>query len=165
KDAVVIDEFDPWIYGDENTLLLNMFNLILQKSGFKYSNLFTDKIAEDLSELVLGTNKSSLIKSIFFENSAVNMKSKINNYLKLSGKKFVFFVDNIDRAEKENVILLFKLVGSILDFERITYVLSFDDKRVREIFKRDFSIDYEYLKKIINLQIRIPEIDKSVLSN
>jgi len=165
KDVVVIDEFDPWIYGDENTLLLNMFNLILQKSGFKYSNLFTDKIAEDLSELVLGTNKSSLIKSIFFENSAVNMKSKINNYLKLSGKKFVFFVDNIDRAEKENVILLFKLVGSILDFERITYVLSFDDKRVREIFKRDFSIDYEYLKKIINLQIRIPEIDKSVLSN
>lgn len=165
KDVVVIDEFDPWIYGDENALLLNMFNLIIQKSGFKYSNLFTEKIAEDLAELVLGTNKSSLIKSIFFENSAVNMKSKINNYLKLSGKKFVFFIDNIDRAEKENVILLFKLVGSILDFERITYVLSFDDKRVKEIFKKDLSVDYEYLKKIINLQIRVPEIDKSVLFN
>ncbi len=92
KDVVVIDEFDPWIYGDENTLLLNMFNLILKKSGFKYSNLFTDKIAEDLSELVLGTNKSSLIKSIFFENSAVNIKSKINNYLKLNGKNLSFFL-------------------------------------------------------------------------
>ena len=41
----------------------------------------------------------------------------------MSGKKFVF-IDNIDRTEKDNVILLFKLVGSILDFERITYVLS-----------------------------------------
>lgn len=165
KEVIVIDEFDPWIYGDENALLLNMFNLIIQKSGFKYSNLFAEKIAEDLSELVLGTNKGGLIKSILFENNAINMKSKINNFLKMSGKKFVFFIDNIDRTEKDNVILLFKLVGSILDFERITYVLSFDDKRVKEIFKRDLNMDYEYLKKIINLPIRVPEIDRTVLQN
>ena len=82
KEVIVIDEFDPWIYGDENALLLNMFNLIIQKSGFKYSNLFAEKIAEDLSELVLGTNKGGLIKSILFENNAINMKSKINNFLK-----------------------------------------------------------------------------------
>lgn len=165
KDIILIDEFNPWIYGDENALLLNMFNLILQKSGFKYNYLFTENMAKDLSELILGVNKSSLIKSIFFQNRAINMKSRINKYLKLSGKKVVFFIDNIDRAEKENVILLFKLVGSILDFDRITYILSFDDNRIKNIFKKDLSIDYEYLKKIINLQIRVPEIDKTILIN
>lgn len=165
ENIVVIDEFDPWIYGDENALLLNMFNMIIRKSGFKHSNLSAAKLTEDLSELVLGTNSSSILKSLFSGNSAVNMKLKINNYLKMSGKKFVFFLDNIDRTEKENVILLFKLVGNILDFERITYVLSFDDKRVKEIFSDGLSIDYEYLKKIINLQIRVPEIDKAVLHN
>ncbi|MDX9917205.1 MAG: P-loop NTPase fold protein [Gudongella sp.] len=165
EDVVIIDEFDPWIYSDEDALLQNMFNIIISKSGFKYSHLLTKKIAEDLSELILGTNRSSLIRAIFFENSIAKIKSKINNYLKMSEKKFVFFIDNIDRAEKENVILLFKLVGNILDFDRITYVLSFDDKRVKEIFERDLEIDSEYLKKIINLQIRIPEIDKAILSN
>src|SRR5699024_359165 len=165
KDIILIDEFNPWIYGDENALLLNMFNLILQKSGFKYNYLFTENMAKDLSEFILEVNKSNLIKSIFFKNRAINMKSRINKYLKLSGKKVVFFIDNIDRAEKENVILLFKLVGSILDFDRITYILSFDDNRIKNIFKKDLSIDYEYLKKIINLQIRVPEIDKTILIN
>ncbi len=163
-NIVVIDEFDPWTYSDEEALLINMFNIIIQKSGFKYSTFFTKRLAEDLSEIVLGTNKKGVIKSIFFQNSAINLKAKINSYLRLSGKKFVFFIDNLDRAEKDNVILLFKLVGNVLDFERVTYVLSFDDKRVKEIFREDLSIDYEYLKKIIQLQIRVPEIDKNVLN-
>lgn len=165
KDIVIIDEFDPWIYGDENALLLNMFELIIQKSGFKYKGLFAKKIQEDLSELIFGTKKSSLIKSVFFEKDVASIKSKINNFLRLSKKKYVFVIDNIDRAEHENVIFLFKSVGSILNFERITYVLSFDGDEVKKIFEQSLKINYEYLKKIINLQIRVPEIDKSVLSN
>ncbi len=98
EDVVIIDEFDPWIYSDEDALLQNMFNIIISKSGFKYSHLLTKKIAEDLSELILGTNRSSLIRAIFFENSIAKIKSKINNYLKMSEKKFVFFIDNIDRV-------------------------------------------------------------------
>jgi hypothetical protein len=134
KDIVIIDEFDPWIYGDENALLLNMFELIIQKSGFKYKGLFAKKIQEDLSELIFGTKKSSLIKSVFFEKDVASIKSKINNFLRLSKKKYVFVIDNIDRAEHENVIFLFKSVGSILNFERITYVLSFDGDEVKKIF-------------------------------
>ncbi len=165
EDIVVIDEFDPWVYGDENALFSNLFNLIIQKSGLKYSSLFTEKMTNKLSELVLGTDRSSQIKSILFKDSNDYMKSRINNYFKLSGKKFVCFIDNLDRTDSKNVVLLFKLIGNILDLERITYVLSFDDSRVRKILEEEHNLDYEYLKKIINLQIRVPEIDKTILAN
>lgn len=76
-----------------------------------------------------------------------------------------FFIDNIDRAECDSIILLFKLVGNVLDFERITYILSFDNYRINKIFDNELSIDYQYLKKIIQMQIRVPEMDQNVLND
>jgi dephospho-CoA kinase len=164
NDLIIIDEFDPWTYGDQENLFSNMFDLIIKKSGFKYSAISTRKIIDSVSQIIFGSNREGFGKILFYNNNDINiLKNRINNYLKLCGKKFVFFIDNIDRAEKENVILLFKLVGNVLDFERVTYVLSFDDGRVKQIFEEDLSLDFQYLKKIIQLQIRIPEINRKVL--
>ena len=86
-NIVVIDEFDPWTYSDEEALLINMFNIIIQKSGFKYSTFFTKRLAEDLSEIVL--EQTRVIKSIF--QIVINLKAKINSYLRLSGKSLYFY--------------------------------------------------------------------------
>ena len=89
----------------------------------------------------------------------------INNYIKKSNKRIVFIIDNIDRAEKENVMLIFKLVNNIFDFKNITYILAFDDEQIKRIMKEDLNIDYNYLKKIVQLEIKLPKIDKEVKRN
>ena len=66
-------------------------------------------------------------------------------------KKILFIIDNIERADKENIIFLFKLINNILNFDNTFYLLSFDDERMRKIFDKDLKIDFEYLKKIIQL--------------
>ena len=48
----------------------------------------------------------------------------INNYIKKCNKRIIFIIDNIDRAEKENITLIFKLVNNIFDFENINSSLS-----------------------------------------
>lgn len=167
KEIVIIDKFNPWIYKDEKALLLNMLNCIMEKSGLKYNNILAYNAVDSLLELIFGKDRKSLIKSLFFKNDVkVNndIKDKINICLRSSEKKFVFFIDNIERAEKENIILLFKLVASVLDFENIIYVLSFDSDQLKKIFE-DLNIDYRYLNKIIDLQIHLPENDTSVLKN
>lgn len=168
NNIVIIDEFDPWTYSDQESLFLNMFDIILQKSGFKYSTLLTNIMIRSLSESIIGSQTSSLLflKRLFNQPNIINsLKNKINEYLKLCGKKIVFFIDNIDRAESDNIIFLFKLVGNVLDFERVTYVLSFDDSRVKKIFDNKLEIDYEYLKKVIQMQILVPEIDINLKNN
>jgi uncharacterized membrane protein YoaT (DUF817 family) len=144
-----------------------MFDIIIKKSGLKYNTLAAKKMAEEISENIFGTQKSTRILKTFFENEndVVTLKNKINDYLRLCGKKVVFFIDNIDRIESGNIILLFKLVGNILDFNRVTYVLSYDNDRIRKIFDNDLNIDYKYLKKVIQMQIRVPEVNENALNN
>ncbi len=162
-DVIVIDEFDPWMYSNVKSLLISMFSVIISKTGFKYNMLSTTKLAESFTGLFLNAHRQNMVESIFVDNSVRHIKYKLNNYLKLAGKKVVFFIDNIDRADKENVVLLFKLVGNVFDFDRVTYVLSFDERRVKKIFEEDLNVDYEYLEKIIQLQIRVPEISRGTL--
>jgi len=167
QNIVIIDEFDPWSYCDQESLFFNMFDIILQKSGLKYSTLLTKQMVDKISENIFGSRKTSMIFGSFLfkqTNNTSVIKNKINDYLKLCGKKVVFFIDNIDRAENENIILLFKLVGNVFDFERVTYVLSFDNVRVKKIFDDKLSLDYEYLKKVIQMQIRVPEVDRNLLA-
>ena len=167
EDIIIIDEFDPWSYSDQRSLFYKMFDIIIKKSGLKYNTLAAKKMAEEISENIFGTQKSTRILKTFFENEndVVTLKNKINDYLRLCGKKVVFFIDNIDRIESGNIILLFKLVGNILDFNRVTYVLSYDDDRIRKIFNNDLNIDYKYLKKVIQMQIRVPEVNENALNN
>ena len=166
KDILIIDEFDPWGFNDQESLFNNMFDSILKKSGYGYSEQSIKKTIKKFSEAIFGGNKNWMLFKGFVENNEIStLKSDINSYLRLCDKKVVFFIDNIDRLESKNVIMLFNSVANLLDFERITYVLSFDNERVKAIFDNELAMDYQYLKKIIQVQIRVPEIDSSVLNN
>lgn len=166
---VIIDEFDPWTYSDQESLLYNMFDIILSKTEFEYSTLYMKNMIYDICETVLGSKKAlNAVLKLFFKkhsNKINDIKAKINNFLNLYGKKVVFFIDNIDRAENENIILLFKLIGNVFNFNRVTYVLSFDNERVEKIFSDDLNIDSKYLKKIIQMQIKVPEINKPIMKS
>ncbi|QSB48934.1 KAP family P-loop NTPase fold protein [Parageobacillus toebii] len=166
KDIIIIDELDPWSYSNQESLFYSMFDIIIQKSGIKFNSLLTKQMADSIYGDLFGNKKTNIIKSFFKPIDTINViKNRINDYLKLSGKKVVFFIDNIDRTESENIVLLFKLVGNVFDFERVIYVLSFDNDRVKKVFENNLSIDYQYLKKIIQMQIRVPEIDRNVFSS
>ena len=75
----------------------------------------------------------------------------------------MFFIDNIERANADNIIFLFKLIGRIFDLKRITYVICYDKKRLNTIFSDKLKIDYRYLEKIIQVEIAVPTIQKSLL--
>ncbi len=165
NDIITINEFDPWMYNNEKNLLINMLNVLIRNTGYNYDLLSTSKLIKSFSQLILGEAKNNFIKNIFSKDDIESIKLKINEYLELSGKKIVFFIDNIDRIEKENILILFKIIGNILDFKKIIYILSFDDNRVKKIFESDLNIDYSYLKKIIQLKIKVPQVDENVVRN
>lgn len=166
EDIIIIDELDPWSYSNQEALFYSMFDYIIQKSGLKISTSTTKQMAQSFYVGIFGSQKTSLFKNLFVSTDTIDsLKNRINDYLRLSGKKVIFFIDNIDRAESQNIILLFKLIGNVFDFERVIYVLSFDNNRVQRILVDNHNIDYQYLKKVIQMQVRVPEIDKSVLND
>lgn len=169
-EIIVIDDFDPWSYNDRSSLFRGMFDTILSKTGFKYSTSKSKNMVDNLYSALFSDDNKKKIRALGIYNednfTEINkIKSMINNYIKINNKKLVFIIDNIDRIEKENITLIFKLVNNILDFENVTYILAFDDKKIKEIMKDDLKIDYDYLKKIVQLEVKVPKIDSNVISN
>ncbi|WP_270642041.1 P-loop NTPase fold protein [Paraclostridium sordellii] len=169
-DIIVIDDFDPWSYNDKGSLFRGMFDTILSKTGFKYSTSKSKNMVDNLYSALFSDNNKKKIRALGIYNednfTEINkIKSMINSYIKINSKKLVFIIDNIDRIEKENITLIFKLVNNILDFENVTYVLAFDDKKIKEIMRDDLKIEYDYLKKIVQLEVKVPKIDSSVINN
>lgn len=169
EDIIVIDDFDPWSYNDQGSLFRGMFDTLLSESGIKYSISKSKEIVDNLYNALFNDSNKKKIKALGIYNTdnlkQVNkIKAMMNKYLEVNNKRVVFIIDNIDRIEKENITLLFKLVNNILDLEYVTYILSFDDEQIKKIMESNLSIDYDYLKKIVQLQVKVPEIDSDVKS-
>ena len=170
SNIIIIDDFDPWSYEDEQAMFKGMFDSIMKKIGINFSirdisnflNFYIDAIFNNSKY----ENKYKIAKKYYLDIDKSNkLKSIINTYLKNNNKKILFIIDNIERADKDNINLLFKLVNNIFNFDNVIYLLSFDDNRMKEIFKNDFNSNYKYLKKIIQLEVKVPKIDENVMKD
>lgn len=169
KDIIVIDDFDPWSYNDQCSLFRGMFDILLRESGIKYSISKSREIVDNLYNALFNDSNKKKIKALGIYNTdnlkqVTKIKKMMNKYLEANNKRVVFIIDNIDRINKENINLLFKLVNNIFDLEYVTYILSFDDEQIKKIMEKDLRIDYDYLKKIIQLQVKLPQIDSDIKS-
>lgn len=158
-DLVIIDSFDPWIYEDKTAMFRAMFDIFLSKIGLKFSITETNKFIDYLVNIVFDYTNLNKFKTIKNENEEIQrIKKIINNYLVKNNKRIVFIIDNIERANKENIILALKSVFSIFNFDRTIYIISFDKERMKKIFDKNLDIDFEYIEKIIQSEIKIPKI-------
>ena len=164
KDYVVIDDFDPWLYGTQEALLLAMFEVIMKHAGLMYSPIRSNMIVRELSKTIADTSKAGGILYSLFYNSrkhgddVARLKKKLSSYLRNQNKTIVFFVDNLDRANDDNVIFLFKLIGIVFDLPGIVYVLSFERGRIDAILANTKEIDPRFTEKIIQQEIKVPAI-------
>lgn len=170
SNIIIIDDFDPWSYEDEQAMFKGMFDSIMKKIGINFSirdisnflNFYIDAIFNNSKY----ENKYKIAKKYYLDIDKSNkLKLIINTYLKNNNKKILFIIDNIERADKDNINLLFKLVNNIFNFDNVIYLLSFDDNRMKEIFNNDFNSNYKYLKKIIQLEVKVPKIDENVMKD
>ena len=162
NDTIIIDSFDPWMYGTQDALLMAMYDSILQKTDIKYSIFYEKKILKSLSNMLVDHYKAGgIAQNLLFPKhndyeQTREIKTKLKQYIEKTNKNFVFFVDNMDRAEGNNIIFLIRLIGTIFDLPNIVYVLSYDRNRLNEILKDTTKINPKYVEKIINQEIRVP---------
>ena len=176
-DVIVIDDFDPWVFGTQEALLISMYDMILQHTGIKFSVYQNRNIAKKLSATI--ANVSSLLTSVseiraFFSilstnrdayNNINTLKEEMITYLKANNKTILFIIDNIDRAEANNIIFLFKLIATIFDLPNLIYILSYDKGRIEDILNDTKKINPKYLEKIIQQEIHVPTVQKNQIHN
>lgn len=164
KDYVVIDDFDPWLYGTQEALLLAMIETIMEHAGLKYSPVRSNMVVKEISKTIAENNKAGgMLYNLFYNtrkhgDDVGKLKKKLSAYLQSQNKTIVFFIDNLDRANDDNVIFLFKLIGIVFDLPGIVYVLSFERGRIDTILENTKEIDPRFTEKIIQQEIKVPAI-------
>lgn len=166
---IVIDNIDPWMYGTQDALLVAMYDSILRATGIRYSISHEKKIIRSLSNIIVDNyNAGNIVRDLFFVGhddyeDSKETKNKLKQYIKRINTRIVFFIDNMDRAEEDNIIFLLKLIGTIFDLPNIIYVLSYDSGRLNEILENSIKINPKYVEKIINQEIKVPMLQEEQL--
>lgn len=165
EEIVIIDDFEPWTYGNQEALLAAMFDKILVHSGINYNSYILRNIKRSITKAVVNSNLAgSLLYDILKgdkspDDSIERLKQMILSYIKSESKTFVFYIDNLDRIEDNNIVFLFKLISVIFNFPRMIYVLSFERDRIDKVFSETKNIDPRFTEKIINQIISVPSIE------
>jgi predicted KAP-like P-loop ATPase len=178
---VVVLNFNPWRFSDETQLLLNFFGELAKIIG---ENLLTKKqravkglssyVAPLVPSLSLGPVSADIGKSFeailrMAQPEIDEQRVRIEQLIIESGKRVVVIIDDIDRLEKSQIQAVFRLVKLTADFNKTSYLLSFDDEMVAraigEIFSpsaddstgsRTLLAGQNFLEKIIQVPLRLP---------
>ncbi len=164
SEYIVVDDFDPWLYGTQESLLLAMYESIINHTGLKYSPIKSAKLCKELSKIIVDSHTTakilySIFNGINQNGDTVNkLKNQLSSYLTINDKTIVFIIDNLDRVNDENIVFLFKLISIVFDLPGIVYVLSFEKERVSSILEKTHEIDPRFIEKIIQQEIKVPAI-------
>ena len=189
-EKTIVVHFEPWNFTDTNQLLNQFFarlsNEFKQKDDDKlksignaleeYSKAFT------LAELIPNIGFWGKIISFFGENAVKavgkylkkdwnsediqKQKEEIVDLLKEQSCKILVVIDDIDRLSNEQIRYIFQLVTSVAKFPNTIYLLVFDkDIVVKALEQVQEGSGEDYLEKVIQMPIQIPDIQTSALMN
>ncbi len=94
------------------------------------------------------------------------IKDELNLLLSKNLDRIFIFIDDIDRLDKDAMKLMFRMIRLNANFEKTTYVLAFDNNVVEETLNEEQpNYGREYLGKIVQLPINVPDIDSGALKD
>ena len=179
KEDVILMEFNPWMVTDFEQLIKYFFSELLKeiihnsdeakfkedmwKDIKKFVSFFTpEKVHIGFGDIKVAYSPKDMLFSEKDE-TILELKTKINKYLKSLKKRIVVIVDDIDRLTDKETETFFRLIKGIADFDNIIYLLLYDKAIVAkslEQFKQENG--EKYLDKIVQYPISIPKVYHSV---
>ena len=184
KNTVII-KFNPWFFKDQESLLLDFFNTL---AGEKLTKKVVDAIKKygpvvsmgigrildfsfvpGVGEIVNHTTQEFIKNLPGVDINIRSEKERVNKVIEDSKKRLLIFIDDVDRLDKEEIHILFKLIKQNADFINTTYLLSMDLDMVAKSICNKFENGEElagkkFIEKIVQIPIHLPKISKAYLA-
>jgi hypothetical protein len=187
RSNVLIFDYRPWLYSTVDSLLLGFcVQIAAQLQGnpdTKYQN--ASKALMGLSGVfgrltslpgeyglmaAAGAAGSQLVASgakAFQDLTKIdlsNAREKVQRALDRAARPVVIIIDDVDRLEPNEIRLLFQFLKAVADFRGVSYLLAYDPIPVEKALSFGGELSgREYLKKFIQLPIRLPRISNLLL--
>lgn len=185
EDKPIVVRFEPWHFTDSNQLLSQFFIRLSNEFKSKKDKNLTKigkaiekySITFELANLIPAFGKPIATVGKFgatilgkklqkdSDNSDILLrKEKVVNLLAEQNNKIIVIIDDIDRLSNEQIRQVFQLVSSVAKFPNTIYLLVFDKGVVvKALEKVQEGNGEDYLQKVIQMPIQIPEIPEAKL--
>jgi predicted KAP-like P-loop ATPase len=157
KEAILF-EFDPWYLATEDAILAGFLEGLgrqLRPVSAKFKKMF-EKYFKQLS---IGTPLGQISCDIK-EEGLLELKENISSAIFKSGKKIIIIINDIDRLQPAELLLVFKLVRLVGDFKKTIFILSFDYDAVRSSLETR-GIGSDYINKMVHKPVTLPKMEPS----
>lgn len=171
----VIIGFNPWWFTNREHLadqFLSQFRVHIYKESdtlreignlmAEYSNAIGTTIAGAYGIPWLDKAISFILKLLNRKQKDIpTLKAEISEKLKRSNRRFVFFIDDIDRLTPNEMCELFQVVKALADFPNVIYLLAFDQNIAADALNNSLGIKGgSYLEKIVQVPLSLPNVDR-----
>lgn len=174
ESKLIVVKFNPWYFSGRKQLISDFFGVLSNSIGINnnvkqlgkdlklYSSALKPltlipQIGSMLNIIYKLTDKGGNAINEYYELQSQDIskiKERINYQIREYDKKILVIIDEIDRLENDDIKEIFQLVRALGDFDNMIYLLSFDKEKVCKVF----STGEDYLDKIINIPLYIPDV-------
>lgn len=163
--------FKPWMFSNQSDVFNEFFSTISPNIAYSHFERLKVWFKNHFGGYSLTVELPPMRLLLAYQQNLINpsprvsldkLKEKISNNLKQSKETFVVVIDDLDRLDVDEIKLIIKLVRAVADFDNVIYILEYDKLKLCKRLEYDF--DSNYLDKIIQVEIKIPEINSNILS-
>lgn len=162
-------KFLPYLNHSETDIISEFFKQLsteINKYSGRLSNQFLN-YSDKLLKLYNNRSISDFFKSnsnIFSDSSSYDTYKRINETLNQLNKKFIIFIDDLDRLSNNEVLQVLKLVRNTANFKNFIFLIALDkDYVLSSLLEKNDIADHTFVDKFFQLEVYLPEIDKSQL--
>jgi len=172
-----VARFNPWLFSNIDTLLLNYFQTLRAAIGKKGNRRLRRKLSEyalniapfaSLGGLVGGPDTSKIFESagklLRGDASAESQRDEIAQILRNGETRYLVIVDDLDRLPPTELLLMLKLIRLGARLPRIYYLIAFDERTLLDVISRsdlahdDHERARDYLEKIVQVRMDLPPL-------
>ena len=166
---VIYIEFLPWLCDNEESIIREFFNTFIASVSFrlpsiqhsvrKYMSLLLDAIS------VKGFHGLYFDLNFFKHHDTIkDVHDEIRKELLNIDRPIVVTIDDVDRLQSSELMMVFKLIRDVADFPNVYYIIAADNNYLESMLKsRNVMNPSEYLKKFFNFEFQMPANEKIAL--
>lgn len=165
---LLVVRFSSWLPGSEQILVATLFNSIVQALERRFilpqirtSFIRYARVLTSLMPRVGGT-----VKEFFEQPSPSDQMRALRQMIERLPVRVVLLVDDVDRMHRAELDVLLKLIRGASEFSNLTYVCAFHKNALVREYSQSTDEDFarEYLERFFPVEILLPKIDASILS-
>ena len=185
--------FNPWMLSDQESIMqeffvvlqhsLNIDNLQQVVAKIKRYGSLISYVVRGFGHLLDATvlpgasivttstaNQIDKVPNLLSDRKPLKeQKEEINTALKTSTAHIIVYIDDLDRLDKDEMRIVFRLIRQVADFDNVIYVIAMDHDMVTRLLNAFYegegnvNAGQAFLEKIIQMPILLPRIKPNVL--